>query len=132
MGLERHLTAATLRLSVAQRLVRSLCPYCREPYAVTAAEAAMFGRPDLEGLTVCRPHGCIYCAGRGLRGRIGLFEMFKPDLAISSAIAAGAPETEIAAMRHERNERTLTEDGLRKCLAGLTTLREVHRVAGVY
>ena len=132
MGLERHLTAATLRLSVAQRLVRSLCPYCRESYAVTAEEAALFGRPELEGRTAWKPHGCVYCAGRGLRGRMGLFELFKPGLEISSAIASGATEPEIAALRRTRGERTLTEDGLGKCLAGYTTLREVSRVAGVY
>ena len=132
MGLERHLTAATLRLSVAQRLVRSLCPYCREPYVVTAEEAALFSRPELEGRTVWKPHGCVYCAGRGLRGRMGLFEFFKPDLEMSTAIAAGATEPELAALRRAHGERTLTEDGLGKCLAGYTTLREVYRVAGVY
>ncbi len=132
MGLERHLTAATLRLSVAQRLVRSLCPHCREPYAITPEEAALFKHPELEGQTAWRPHGCVYCAGRGLRGRMGLFEFFKPDIAISSAIAAGATETQIAEIRRERGDRTLTEDGICKCLAGLTTLREVYRVAGMY
>ena len=132
MGLERHLTAATLRLSVAQRLVRSLCPYCCEPYFVTAEEAAMFGRPELEGQTAYRPHGCVYCAGRGLRGRMGLFEFFKPDTDISSAIASGASESTIVAMRRERGQLSLSDDGIKKCLAGLTTLREVNRVAGLY
>ena len=130
MGLERHLTAATLRLSVAQRLVRSLCPHCREPYAITMDEAVLFGRPELEGQTAWRPHGCVYCAGRGLRGRMGLFEFFKPDTSLSSAIAAGATEAQIAEIRRERGERTLLEDGMVKCLSGLTTLSEVYRVAG--
>ena len=132
MGLERHLAAATLRLSVAQRLARALCPYCREPYDVTVQEAALCGIPELEGETVYRPHGCLYCAGRGLKGRTGLFEFFKPDAAISSAIASGASESEIAEMRRARGEPTLFEDGLSKCLAGITTLKEVHRVAGVF
>ena len=132
MGLERHLTAATLRLSVAQRLVRSLCPHCREPYTVTPEEAALLKHPELEGQTAWRPHGCVYCAGRGLRGRLGLFELFKPDVALSSAIAAGATEAQIAELRRERGERTLTEDGIGKCLAGLTTIREVYRVSGAY
>ena len=132
MGLERHLAAATLRLSVAQRLARALCPYCREPYHVTVQEAALCGIPELEGETVYRPHGCLYCAGRGLKGRTGLFEFFKPDAAISSAIASGASESEIADMRRARGESTLFEDGLSKCLAGITTLKEVHRVAGVF
>ena len=79
-----------------------------------------------------RPHGCLYCAGRGLKGRTGLFEFFKPDAAISSAIASGASESEIAEMRRARGEPTLFEDGLSKCLAGITTLKEVHRVAGAF
>ena len=132
MGLERHLSAATLRLSIAQRLVRSLCPHCREPYAVSAEEAAAFGMPDLEGRTVWRPRGCVYCAGRGMRGRIGLFEFFKPDSEISSAIASGVPEGELVRLSRIHGERSLVEDGLSKCLNGLTTLDEVYRVAGVF
>ena len=132
MGLERHLAAATLRLSVAQRLARALCPYCREPYQVTMQEAAACGRPDFEGETVYRPHGCLYCAGRGLRGRTGLFEFFRPDAEISSAISSGAPESEIARMCRSRGEPTLFDDGISKCFAGITTLKEVHRVAGMF
>lgn len=132
MGLERHLSAATLRLSIAQRLVRSLCPHCREPYAVSAEEAAAFGMPDLEGRTVWRPRGCVYCAGRGMRGRIGIFEFFKPDGEISSAIASGAPEGELVRLSRIHGERSLLEDGIAKCLNGLTTLDEVYRVAGMF
>lgn len=132
MGLERHLSAATLRLSIAQRLVRSLCPHCCEPYAVSAEEAATFGMPDLEGRTVWRPRGCVYCAGRGMRGRVGLFEFFKPDSEISSAIASGVPEGELVRLSRIHGERSLVEDGIAKCLNGLTTLDEVYRVAGVF
>ena len=132
MGLERHLTAATLRLSVAQRLARALCPYCCKPHPVTMQEAAMCGRPELEGATVHVPHGCLYCAGRGMRGRTGLFEFFKPDAEMASAIAAGATESDIASMRRIRADPTLFDDGLSKCLAGITTLQEVNRVAGMF
>lgn len=132
MGLERHLSAATLRLSIAQRLVRSLCPYCRRPYVVSAEEAATFGMPDLEGRTVWRPRGCVHCAGRGMRGRIGLFEFFKPDGEISSAIASGVPEGELVRLSRIHGERSLVEDGIAKCLNGLTTLDEVYRVAGMF
>jgi type IV pilus assembly protein PilB len=131
MGLERHLAAATLRLSVAQRLARALCPYCREPHSVTMQEAAMCGYPELEGETVYMPHGCLYCAGRGMRGRTGLFEFFRPDAAMASAISAGVSESELVKMCRERKEPTLFDDGISKCLAGITTLQEVHRVAGV-
>jgi type II secretory ATPase GspE/PulE/Tfp pilus assembly ATPase PilB-like protein len=131
MGLERHLTAATLRLSVAQRLARALCPYCCEPHSVTKQQAALCGHPELEGQVVYEPHGCLYCGGRGFRGRTGLFELFKPDSDISSAISAGASESEISNMRSSRGELTLFDDGINKCFAGITTLKEVNRVAGM-
>ena len=130
MGLERHLLAATLRLSVAQRLVRALCPHCRERYAISAAEAAGFRRPELEGRPAWRAHGCVYCGGRGLRGRTGLFELFGPDSETAAAIAAGVPEGRLCELRRARGERTLADEGILKCLSGMTTIREVQRVAG--
>ena len=129
MGLERHIVAATLRLSAAQRLVRRMCPFCREPYALTGGEAAMFGEPSLEGQTVYRARGCVCCAGRGLKGRLGLFELFRPDVAIASAIADGAPETELRRMHVARGHRTLLDDGWLKCQRGETVTGEVFRVA---
>ena len=129
MGLERHLVAATLRLSVSQRLVRALCPHCREQYVADAEDAVALGRDDVVGLELYRPRGCVYCAGRGMRGRTGLFEFFRPDVDIASAIADGANEHEIRKLNRERGGRCLADDGVAKCLSGLTTVREVGRVA---
>ncbi|MBR6021237.1 MAG: type II/IV secretion system protein, partial [Kiritimatiellae bacterium] len=75
MGLAPHLIAATLRIAIAQRLARRLCPHCRVPYVLSDSEAALLGRPELAGRTAYRPGGCLACAGRGTRGRIGLFEL---------------------------------------------------------
>lgn len=131
MGIERHLIAATLRLSVAQRLARVLCPYCRRPHVITATEAMSCKNAELEGKIAYKPNGCFRCAGRGIRGRTGLFEFFKPDVEISSAISEGANEAPLFNMCRERNVNTLFEDGIAKCLAGIVSLQEVHRVAGV-
>ena len=132
MGLERHLIAATLRLAVAQRLVRGLCPHCRTPYVAGLEDASCLGVEELAGHTLYKPGGCVYCAGRGLRGRLGLFELFRPDVDISSAIADGMGEHELRRMNHEHGGRTLLEDGVAKCLSGQTTVREVSRVAYCY
>jgi len=129
MGLERHLIAATLRLTVAQRLVRALCPRCREAYEADAATACSLGRDELTGATLYRPRGCVYCAGKGLRGRTGLFELFRPDVEISSLIADGANEHVLRRTYREAGGRLLIDDGIEKCLAGLTTPEEVDRVA---
>ena len=128
MGLERHLVAATLRLSVAQRLMRGLCPHCRRPYAIPPEEAALLRDPSLEGRTAWRPGGCLRCAGRGGLGRTGVFEFFAPDEAIASLIASGAPQDRLEAALRERGEPTLLDDAVRKVLAGETTVAEVVRV----
>ena len=129
MGLERHLIAATLRMSVAQRLARALCPHCREPYSASAEDALMLGRREIEGASFCRPHGCVFCAGRGLRGRLGLFELFRMNADLACAIADGANEHELRRIHREHGGRCLVDDGIEKCLAGLTTIGEVGRVS---
>lgn len=129
MGLERHLISATLRLAVAQRLVRELCPNCRRPYMATSEDAQLLGEASLEGRTLYGPGGCVYCAGRGLRGRMGLFEMFRPDADIAAAIAEGANENALRRLYRERGGQLLIDDGMAKCLGGLTTAKEVGRVA---
>lgn len=129
MGLERHLIAATLRLSVAQRLVRALCPHCREQYLAGEEDALRLGRPEIKGSAFYRPHGCVFCAGRGLRGRMGLFELFRMDADIASAIADGANEHVLRQLYREHGGRSLVDDGIEKCLAGLTTVGEVGRVS---
>ena len=130
MGLAPHLTAATLRLSAAQRLVRALCPYCRVASPLTAVEAAALGDPTLEGRNAYRPHGCVQCAGRGYRGRVGLFELFSPDSDCASRIAAGVHETELFALARTKGMRTLADDARAKCLSGVTTVAESLRVLG--
>lgn len=130
MGLAPHLTAATLRLAAAQRLVRALCPNCREPSAMTDAEAAVFGDPALVGQTVYRPRGCLCCAGRGFRGRKGLFELFQPDRECTSMIASRASEPELYAWAQKKGMKRLVDDARMKCLAGITTVAEAARTIG--
>ena len=74
MGVEPFLIAATLRLSVAQRLVRKLCSNCRRPRNITSAEVFALRQPALESSTVFDAAGCVMCAGRGYTGRVALFE----------------------------------------------------------
>lgn len=73
MGLDSHLVPATLRLAVAQRLVRRLCPECRE-----------------KGANGWEPRGCPSCGGRGYAGRIGLFELYSPEMGVETSMADDA------------------------------------------
>ncbi len=132
MGLERHLIAATLRLSAAQRLVRRLCPHCRREHVIAEADALALGRPSLSGLKAYEPHGCLTCAGRGFDGRTGVFELVLPDSDFASAIASGAPEGELRRMLRARGVPTLADDAVRKVGAGETALGEVVNLMAGY
>jgi type II secretory ATPase GspE/PulE/Tfp pilus assembly ATPase PilB-like protein len=125
MGMAPHLIAATLRLSVAQRLVRRLCRRCRRPVVLGEAHAMALGIADAAGETVYEDGGCLYCAGRGFSGRMGLFECLAPDRELSALIAKGAPEVELAGHLRRSHFKTLLADGAAKVRAGLTTVREV-------
>ncbi len=128
MHLEPHLAAATLRLSVAQRLVRRLCPHCRVARELDLAGATSLGQPALAGRTVCEPRGCLSCAGRGYAGRIGLFEMFSPDAEIAAMISRGVPGVELASALRERSFASLADDARGKLFAGDASLADILRV----
>ncbi|MCS6852989.1 MAG: GspE/PulE family protein [Gemmataceae bacterium] len=125
MGIERYLIGASLRLAVAQRLVRRLCPHCREPHALSDREAASLGRPELAGLAVHRAVGCAYCGGKGYYGRVGLFELLPLDETMSRRIADGAEEPELVAMMRQRQIGSLLDDAVEKLRSGTTTVSEV-------
>lgn len=124
MGVDRYLTAATLRLAVAQRLVRHLCSHCRKPRELATQEAIALNHPEAAGRTVYEPGGCLYCANRGYRGRFGLFELLPADEELSRNIANGAEEAEILGYARARGIGRLTDDAFEKVISGATTVRE--------
>lgn len=124
MGVEPYLVGATVRLAVAQRLVRRICHQCRQERVLTAEQARALAAPDAVDGTVYEPHGCIYCAGRGFDGRLGLFEMISVDEDLSRIIATGAPESDIVSAVRERKTPRLVDDALQKLLEGRTTVHE--------
>jgi len=125
MGVERFLVAATLRLSVAQRLVRKLCSHCRRERPMMLSEATALHSPGLVGSTVFDPQGCVYCAGRGYSGRIALFETMSCNERVSSLIANGEDEREIWTTAQTSRRSSLSDDGTAKLLSGQTTVAEV-------
>ena len=125
MGMPSHLIGATLRLCVVQRLVRRLCQHCRRPVSLDAAHAQALGVPESAGATVYEAEGCLYCAGRGYSGRMGLFECATMDGEMAKLISKGASEVELLDVLRRKNFHTLLADGVAKIRAGLTTVREV-------
>ncbi len=125
MGVERFLVAATLQLSVAQRLVRRLCPHCRRERPMNTVEASALRCPELAGSPVFDPQGCVYCAGRGYSGRLALFEMLNCSERIASQIASVVDEHELWATAQTARRSSLSDDGIAKLLSGQTSVREV-------
>jgi type II secretory ATPase GspE/PulE/Tfp pilus assembly ATPase PilB-like protein len=124
LGVESFLLAAALRLVAAQRLVRRLCPACREPHPENDRLAEAHRLPQA---TFHRPTGCPACRGRGYRGRIAIHEVV-PAGRFSGLIEADAPLGELAARREREGHPTLWQHGLGAAALGLTSIEEVARV----
>lgn len=125
MGMPAHLIAATLRLSVAQRLVRKLCTYCRRPAVLDVRQAQALNIPDSVGQVVYEAEGCLYCAGSGYAGRMGLFECASFDREISALVSGGIAEPALESALKRKGFHSLLQDGAAKVLAGHTTVPEV-------
>jgi general secretion pathway protein E len=129
MGVDPYLVAATLRLAVAQRLSRRLCPYCRTPRRLSQREAMSLSRPELEGSTVFEPGGCLYCTGRGFKGRVGLYEMLELNPDWARQVAQGAGESKITEQMEQAGVRFLLDDAVGKLLAGDIHISEALQIA---
>lgn len=134
MGCESFLMASSLRCVVGQRLVRVLCPSCRQsveaapelPEATLAAAGLSVG----ERIVLYRhnPGGCNRCSHSGYRGRVGLFEILDVTQPLQELIRPGVTSQEIERRALELGMRPMIIDGLEKCRQGVTTLEEVRRV----
>jgi type IV pilus assembly protein PilB len=130
MGMEPGLVGATLTCLVSQRLVRRVCPDCRETYEASEEELVELGHSGEVGRILARGQGCTACGGTGFRGRIGLFEVLPLTDDIRTLVADRATTIEIQRAAVANGMRTLRDDGIRLCLEGITTAAEVRRVAG--
>ncbi|MEM1090674.1 MAG: GspE/PulE family protein [Pseudomonadota bacterium] len=127
MGVPSYLVGATLRMVVAQRLVRRLCSSCATPAPCDPAHAAVLGRPDLAAQMIKEPVGCLYCGHRGYTGRLALFEMLTCDRELSRLITANATEGQIKSHIDERGLATLADDAAEKLQHGRTSISDVLR-----
>jgi type IV pilus assembly protein PilB len=128
IGIEPFLVAATLRAALAQRLVRKICPHCKESYQPETVTREM-----VEALTehfelLYRGQGCSRCRGTGYAGRLGIFELLTPNDELLGAIARDANLHELRELLGKTDFVTLRTDGMRKVIGGLTTADEVLHV----
>ncbi|XSG84638.1 MAG: ATPase, T2SS/T4P/T4SS family [Methylohalobius sp. ZOD2] len=128
MGVEPYLVAASMRLAIAQRLVRRLCRHCRIPRPLTKREAVALNRPELAGNEVYEGSGCIYCGGAGYHGRLGVYEMLSMNAEWARGVAEGAGEAEVTAWMREARVPFLMDDVIGKLLAGETAVSEAMQI----
>ena len=127
MGVKPFLVSASLRAALAQRLVRSICQNCKEPYTPSANELSILGVSEEQASSATFMHGagCDKCGDSGFRGRKGVFEIFVVNQEIEEMIYHNVSIVELRKKSREMGMRTMREDGFRKVLAGVTTLDEV-------
>ena len=131
MGVEPFLLSATVIGVMAQRLARRICPNCKEAYDTPASTLRRFGfqpESDDQTVTLYRGAGCEVCGGKGYKGRLGIYELFKIDEELSDLIVRRAPLADLKATAKASGMMELRDDGLRKALLGETTPEEVMRV----
>jgi general secretion pathway protein E len=130
MGLEDYLITSTVNGILGQRLVRRLCPNCREPYPAMAemVEEMRLARFADGPVVLHHPKGCEQCDGTGYRGRLAIQEFLVMSDGIRRLVMSHAQSRQIEELALQEGMYTMYEDGLRKAVMGLTTIEEVLRV----
>jgi len=132
LGVEPCLLASSLLAVLAQRLVRRVCPECREAYEPTPADFARWGVSD-DASTLrrfSRGRGCPVCMDTGYRERIGIFELLVVSEPIRELILQRSKASSMKSLAMADGMKTLRADGIAKAIEGITTMDEVARVTG--
>ena len=137
MGVEPFLVSSAMLMIEAQRLLRGICPKCKEPYEVEKDWLLKLGVPEVQlaaavgeknKITLYKGKGCENCATTGYRGRAGLYEVMEVTDAIRQLVLDRAPAKDIKAQSMRQGMLTLRMCAIRKLLAGTTTVEEMMRV----
>ncbi|HOK91433.1 MAG TPA: type II secretion system ATPase GspE [Spirochaetota bacterium] len=131
MGIEPYLISSSVNAFLAQRLVRKICPNCREAYNPSREEItkANISISQSNKIKFYKGKGCDRCLNTGYAGRMGIFELMPVSDKIRKLIMSGADASEIKKQAIAEGMKTLIDDGIEKVLKGLTTLEEVLRVS---
>ena len=130
MGVKPYLISSCVVGVLAQRLVRTICPKCKEEYQPEEKEVRDLGIVRTEDIVLYRGKGCKNCWQTGYKGRTALFELLVVNDAVRDLISQGASSNMIRKVAREtQGMKTLREDGVDKVLKGITTLDEVTKVS---
>jgi type IV pilus assembly protein PilB len=130
MGVEPFLVASSLIMTVAQRLVRCICPDCKEPINIPPEALVDLGVPEEEAydFKCYKGKGCTKCSNIGYRGRLSLYEVMPTTNEIQELTLRRAPANELKQAAIQTGMRTLRQSGIAKIKQGITTIEEVLRV----
>jgi type II secretory ATPase GspE/PulE/Tfp pilus assembly ATPase PilB-like protein len=127
MGIEPYLVASSLEVVIAQRLVRVICPKCKQEMPAADVQRVRDEFGDLVPDVLYQGAGCRNCQGTGFRGRQGIFELMAITDEIRSLVLSGAPSHELRKVATSQGMKSLREDGWRIVREGRTTVEEVMR-----
>jgi type IV pilus assembly protein PilB len=130
MGVEPYNFVSALNCILAQRLVRTICEFCRQEVKYTDEELELNGLVPAEwrGFRFREGNGCIECAGTGYRGRSAIHELLELDDEIREMLLEKRPGSEIRKKAREKGMSFLRDSALERVRAGITTLREINKV----
>ena len=130
LGLQPFMVASSLVAAISMRLIRLLCPKCKEAYVPSGDELRLLGisHRDARDLVLYRGQGCEHCNETGYRGRTGVFEVLEMTENVRRLVAGHATESLIRRAGMEDGMVSIGQDGLARVLAGETSLEEVQRV----
>ncbi|MFA9421129.1 MAG: GspE/PulE family protein [Gammaproteobacteria bacterium] len=130
IGIIPEIMAGNIIGVLAQRLVRKLCTYCKEPYQPNKQDLGMLSnREGVKPEKIYRSKGCTVCDHSGYKGRLALLEILKMNSDLDDLLAHGATTKEIKDAAYEQGFFTLADDGVRHIIEGITSIEEVGRVA---
>jgi type II secretory ATPase GspE/PulE/Tfp pilus assembly ATPase PilB-like protein len=132
LGVPHHIIGSSLRLIIAQNLVRRLCACCARPRDMSDEDRELFGRFGAElAESLMQADGCTDCNSYGYKGRTGIFEVVPVDEEIGTVISAGTRHRELLDCLRGKGVHPMAYDGLRKAAAGVTSVEEVSRACGL-
>jgi type IV pilus assembly protein PilB len=129
MGIEPFLIGASVVGVIAQRLVRKLCPRCREAYITNDFERKVLDLNDREEISIYKAKGCHVCNDTGYLGRIGVYEIMNITNPLRTAINEGWNSDKLKILAIQEGMKTLKSNGIRLVLEGVTTVEEMLRIA---
>lgn len=140
LGVKPAIIAPAINVSMAQRLVRKLCEFCKKEDSPKKEELkriqqvlknipSSHKQPDIKKIKVWRANKCEKCSETGYKGRIGIFEAFLTDDEVESLILKSPSEAQMRQVMERQQMLTMFQDGILKVLEGITTLEELERVA---